>query len=146
MNSESSFNVDKITLSCLVSSKHKRHLGDKILTSNEWMDYDTRPSVRQELYNTIEENREYIMGIFNDLLDTPSQKGKLQHTFEKFIDCLIKEKDLDNNSCTIYDDQDENKEDDETMFTECVDLRQTEEVREPSKMEYWKMQQLFKRP
>tara|TARA_B110000503_G_C7126253_1_gene404745 strand:+ start:504 stop:938 length:435 start_codon:yes stop_codon:yes gene_type:complete len=140
------FNIDKITLSCLVSRKHKRHLGDKILSSSEWMNYDTTHSFQQELYNTIEENREYIYKTFCELLDNPCQKEKLQHTFKKFIDCLIYEKDLNNNSNSIYDEEDENKEDDENMFTECVDLRETEESIKPSKIEYWKMQQLFRKP
>lgn len=135
----SDFDVDKLTLSCLVNRKHHKHLGDTFSTDM----FSPKTSYIEE---AIQEHLPYLVQKFEYYCTHQSESIKVQHHMEKLIELLLREREDDSNKDHIMEDEYGSKEkDEETLFGgDCTDLRETGEARQPTAIEYWKMQQVFK--
>jgi hypothetical protein len=154
----SNFNVDEITLSCLVNRKHQKHFV-KNKTDESFMSTSFQES--------IQENLPYLVQRFEYYCTNTPKQPNVQHHLEKLIELLLRERNqtsLEENDmnaslkqgdhCDENDDENEDdgydrgdEDDDDYMFgSNCKDMISSGQARQPSTIEYWKMQQVFKRP
>lgn len=162
VESENTFNVDQVTLACLVSSKHKKALGE--MNSQYASLLDNSNQMRQQpatniFYDTVQENRSWLLSTFESMLDDPTYSnlhlqtnGKIQYTFQQYVETLLRDRERSiGPSKKLYADaeydyasEDENEDEPMLFGNDCKDLRKEDEARQPSNIEYWKMQQVFR--
>lgn len=150
--SENTFNVDQVTLACLVSNKHKKVLEEMnpqyaALLNDTRMSYNSSSPASSLFYDTIQENREWLLQTFSFMLDNPVHTNT---KFQPFVESLLRDRSTGHGK-KIYEDatydciSDEEHDDEPVLFgKDCKDLRAEGAAREPSKIEYWKMQHVFR--
>ena len=137
--------VDQITLDYLVNrTSYKKYVKQHQQHNEELQIFSEQEQCI--LYKNIEKHRKTINAYIQKLLDKPQKHAKIQEYFESFIEVLFQEEEIENESSIIekndvemiQDDFDRNAEDeDDTLFENIPE-------HEPTEIEYWKMQKVFK--
>lgn len=133
--------IDQITLDCLVNrTSYKKYV-------KQHHEIQAETNEQSILYKNISKHRTILNTHIQSLLDKPQKHAKIQTYFESFIEVLFQEEEIENDipiennaKEVIQDDFDRNAEDeDDTLFENIPE-------HEPTEIEYWKMQKVFKMP
>ena len=144
--------IDQITLDCLVNRTQYK----KYVKQHQHHDTELYSNEQSILYKNIAKHRTTINNHIQSLLNFPQNNAKIQEYFESFIEVLFKEEEVEveeeeeeiqnhipNENNFIKDDQDDfdrNAEDEDDALFENIPEHQ------PTEIEYWKMQTVFKMP
>lgn len=139
--------IDQITLDCLVNRTQYK----KYVKQHQHHDTELYSNEQSILYKNIAKHRTTINNHIQSLLNSPQNNAKIQEYFESFIEVLFKEEEVEveiqnhipNENNFIKDDEDDfdrNAEDEDDALFENIPEHQ------PTEIEYWKMQTVFKMP
>lgn len=128
-----SFDVDKLTLECLVNkTSYHKYLAKK--EPSTFLENST-------FLQNIQENKDKLLELISQYIDEPTHipHKNMKDLFQTFmIDCLEV---IEKREVSSSDENEDIPKDDE-MFSQCDDTR----IEPKNPIEFWKMEQVFKKP